>query len=74
MNIYGPPDLKEILDIQFKYSQTELNYPVIFQETQIATPELIFENPDITVETILLEHRIPCTGFKFVQKSAFGNN
>ncbi len=68
MNIYGPPELKEILDIQFRYSQTELRYPIVFKFTQTTSSELIFENNDIMVETILLEHRIPCTGFKFSQK------
>lgn len=68
IGIFGPPELKEILEIQFKYSQTELRYPIIFQATQTDTPEVIFENNDIIVETILLEHRIPCTGFKFSQK------
>lgn len=68
IGIFGPPELKEILEIQFKYSQTELRYPIIFQATQTETPEVIFENNDIIVETILLEHRIPCTGFKFSQK------
>ncbi len=68
ISIFAPPELKEILDIQFRYSQTELRYPVNFYPTQVQNPEMIFENNDITVETIILEHRIPCTGFKFTQK------
>lgn len=68
MSIFGPPELKEILDIQFKYSQTELRYPINFQATHTESSELIFENNDVMVETIILEHRIPCTGFKFTQK------
>ncbi len=70
MSVYGPAELKEILDIQFKYSQTELRYPLHFYATQAKTPEVIFENRDIKVETIILEHRIACTGFKFIQKKA----
>lgn len=68
IHIFGPPELKEIIDIQFKYSQTVLKYPINFYTTQAAYPEIIFENKDLTVETIILEHRIPCTGFKFSQK------
>jgi len=68
MYIFGPPELQEILDIQFKYSQTSLRYPVIFYATQAHTSELIFENKELKVETIILDHRIPCTGFKFSQK------
>lgn len=68
MNLYGPPELKEILDIQFEYSQTQLRYPLIFKPTQVNHPERILENNDVIVETFVLDHRIPCTGFKFSQK------
>lgn len=68
MTIFGPPELQEILEIQFKYSQTNLKYSLVFKPTQTDTPELIFENNDLKVETIILDHRIPCTGFKFSQK------
>ncbi len=66
--LYGPPELMEILDVQFKYSQTQLRYPLVFYPTQVNHPEKIFENGDVTIETFVLDHRIPCTGFKFVQK------
>ena len=68
MKIFGPAALAEILGIQFKYSETDIRYPLEFITTQAETPEQIFENADLTVETIVLNHRIPCTGFKFVQK------
>ena len=68
MNLYGPPELKEILDIQFEYSQTQLRYPLIFKPTQVNHSEKILENNDVIVETFVLDHRIPCTGFKFSQK------
>jgi ribonuclease Z len=68
MNIFAPPELKEILEVQFKYSQTILRYPIVFYPTQDHTSEQIFENKDMIVETIILDHRIPCTGFKFSQK------
>ena len=68
MYLYGPPELMEILDIQFKYSQTQLRYPIEFKPTQVNYPEKILENGDVIVETFVLDHRIPCTGFKFNQK------
>ncbi|TZF82728.1 ribonuclease Z [Pedobacter sp. BS3] len=68
MSIFGPAPLLEILEIQFKYSQTDLRYPINFFAVDPENPALIFENKDITVETIILQHRIPCTGYKFTQK------
>ncbi|MFD2163878.1 ribonuclease Z [Paradesertivirga mongoliensis] len=68
MYLYGPPELMEILDIQFKYSQTQLRYPIVFKSTQTTHIEKILESNDVIVETFVLDHRIPCTGFKFSEK------
>jgi ribonuclease Z len=66
--LFGPAGLAEILILQFKYSDTRLNYKIHFRElTQ--DREVIFENENLTVETIPLNHRIQCTGFLFREKS-----
>lgn len=66
--LFGPPELKEIIELQFRYSQTQLRYPLNFYATQALKPEIVFENNDVLVETIPLDHRIACTGYKFTQK------
>lgn len=66
--IYGPKAIKEILELQFKHSDTHLKYEVVYFEVNATQPEVIFENKDVSVETIILNHRIPCTGFKFTEK------
>ncbi len=68
IKVFGPPELKEILDMQFKFSMTALRFPLEFYPTQAVKSDLIFENTDVKVETIILNHRIPCTGFKFTLK------
>lgn len=68
MDIFGPPELKEIIDLQFKHSQTFLRYPLNFNVTNPAKSGKIFENYDIVVESFPLDHRIPCTGFRFTEK------
>ncbi len=68
MHLFAPAALLEIIEVQFKYSETELRYPLIFHPTNAEKSQQIFENSDLKVETIILNHRIPCTGFKFVQK------
>ena len=68
MQLFGPPDLKKIIDVNLECSWTNLNYELVFHPLQTRQPEIIFENQDITVETIILNHRIPCTGFVFRQK------
>jgi len=68
LKLFCPPPLKEIIELQLKYSETTLNYIIEYVFTDATTKGLILENQDIYVETIPLDHRIPCTGFLFRQK------
>ncbi len=65
LKLFGPPELKEIIDIQLRYSDTTLQYAIDFIPTQTNNAQVILDNQDITVETIPLDHRIACTGFLF---------
>jgi ribonuclease Z len=69
LNLYGPPDLKELIDLNLKYSQSTLRYNLIFHPTHTNHSEVLFENDQISVSTIILQHRIPCTGFLFKEKN-----
>lgn len=68
LHLYGPPALKEILEVQFKYSDTQLRYPLIFHATDEHQEQIIFENNLLCVRSFPLRHRIPCTGFRFDEK------
>lgn len=68
LHLYGPAVLKEIIDLQYRHSDTRLHYNLIFHPLQNEKPELIFEDEKLSVETIILNHRIPCTGFLFREK------
>ncbi|MFA6086236.1 ribonuclease Z [Mucilaginibacter sp.] len=68
LQVFCPLALKEIVDLQLKYSETTLQYPVEFIFTKTDAAEVILDNQDIVVETIPLDHRIPCTGFLFREK------
>jgi len=69
LNIYGPPELKEIIDIQLKYSDAHLRYSLSYHALQYKSAEVIFEDEKLSVETIILKHRIPCCGFLFREKN-----
>ncbi len=68
MHLFGPPDLMKIIDVHLACSWTNLDYEINFHPLQTTYSEVILDNQDITVETIVLNHRIPCTGFLFRQK------
>ncbi len=68
LKLYGPPQLKEIIDLQLIYSETTLQYPLEFIFTNAQNAEVILDNTDITVESVPLDHGIACTGFVFREK------
>ena len=68
LHVYGPPELKEVIDLQLQVSQTTLIYPLIFHNTQSEKAETIFENNYLEIISFPLNHRIPTTGFLFREK------
>jgi len=73
MHLYCPPELEEIINVQFKYSQTYLKFNIIYHPHNYIANELIFEDAKVEVRTILLNHRIPCCGFLFTEKPLLAN-
>ena len=68
LHIYGQKGLKEIILTQLKYSDSRLNYVIVFHELNTKKETVIFEDPKITVSSFPLDHRIPCCGFLFREK------
>ena len=71
INLFCPPQLKEIIEIQLKYSETILRFPINYYLIDSKNREVLFSDDDIEVSTIILNHRIPCTGFLFKEKPRF---
>ena len=67
--LYCPPELEEIIEIQLKYSQTSLRYKVVYHHIDANAPKKIYEDDELEVHTITMNHRIPCTGFLFREKA-----
>ncbi|MFD2968020.1 ribonuclease Z [Sphingobacterium bambusae] len=65
LHLYGPAALKEIIDLQFKHSDTQLRYNLVFHPTNPHQPELILDTVALKVSSFPLLHRIDCTGFRF---------
>ena len=69
LHLYGQQELMDIVEIQLRVSNTILRYNLIFHPVRHYTPEVILEDDEIQVRSIVLNHRVPCTGFLFVEKS-----
>ena len=70
IHIYAPVGLKAIIELQFKLTKTDINYPLFFHELSSPESELILETDQYTVKTIPLEHRIYTNGFLIQEKPA----
>ena len=68
VHLFAPKGLQEIIEINFKYSQTRLVYDLIFHEVDCTKAKPIFESEELIVSTIPMNHRIPCCGFLFAEK------
>jgi len=68
LHIFCQPELEEIVNIQLKHSQTDLRYPLRFHPVDPKNPAVLYEDDDLLVKSIILSHRIPCTGFLFSEK------
>ena len=69
LNVYGPKGIKEIITLQLKLANSWTNYNLFFHELQSRTSHIIFEDDDVSVTTIPLDHRIYTNGFLFREKS-----
>jgi ribonuclease Z len=70
LHIFAPPELEEVILLQLRVSATTLAYSLYFHPTQTLSPAIIFENNQLEVITLPLNHRIPTTGFIFREKLA----
>lgn len=69
LTIFGPKELKKIIDIQLKVSNSRLNYELEFVATTDVEKKLIVDIPECAVYSIPLKHKLPTTGFLFVEKT-----
>jgi ribonuclease Z len=69
ITIYAPAELKEIIDLIHKHSDTYLSYPIHYVDTQNKAKQLIWEDDKVEVYSFPLQHRINTTGFLFKEKT-----
>lgn len=68
LHIYGPVGIKEVVTLQMKLADSWTNFNLIFHELASEKSVLIFEDDEVEVHTIPLNHRIYTNGFLFKEK------
>lgn len=66
--IHSPHGLKSLMTPWLDFFCKNLDYEIEFMEFNTSEPTIIYEDRSMTVETIPLNHRIPCCGFLFAEK------
>jgi ribonuclease Z len=69
LHIYSHRGLDEIITTQLRYTRSWPNFKIIFHRLEKDVKEIIYEDEQITVETIPLRHKIRCSGFLFREKT-----
>jgi ribonuclease Z len=68
LNIYCPPQLKELIENLLGASETRLSYNINWRFTNNDGLNMVFEDSKVEVFSFPLKHRIYCTGFLFREK------
>lgn len=69
LSVYGPPGLKKFLDTSLGLSATRLSYPLKIYELE---PEGVFQIDSWVIRINLMEHGLPCYGYRLEEKDRPG--
>lgn len=68
LEVYGPEALDPVLDMLMKTFCNDYSFEVRFHAVDTTKNVVVYEDRSLTVETIPLQHRIPCCGYLFREK------
>ena len=69
LHVYSPKELEQMLTAQVSLFCPHLSFEVVFHAVDPNVQKVVFEDNSLTVETIPLEHRMPCCGYLFREKN-----
>lgn len=73
LQIFSPPGLQELVETTIRVCGVRLTYPIEFVEVDTSVSARVYENRQVEVWTIPLNHRIPTTGWLFREKPRLRN-
>lgn len=69
LHIHAPEELRPMLEAQLDmFFNYDIGYQVEFHGVDTKKQQVIYEDRSLTVETIPLNHRMPCAGYLFREK------
>lgn len=68
LHVFAPKELEEFLALQIRMFCRDMGYEVIFHAVDTTKKQVIYEDEKVTVKSLPLNHRMPCSGFIFSEK------
>ena len=69
LRVYAPQDYEDLFRRQVEFFMQSMEYEIEFVGVDTTQQQVIYEDHSLTVETIPLQHRLPCCGFLFREKA-----
>ena len=69
LDVYAPKELELMLQEQMRMFCHNFDYEVAFHADDTRKQQVVYEDRSLTVESIPLEHRMPCCGYLFKEKA-----
>lgn len=68
LHVYAPEGYESLFKLEIETFCSTLDYDIVFHPVDTTKHCIIYEDRSLTVETIPLKHRMPCSGFIFREK------
>lgn len=69
LHIYAPAEYEPLMQMELQTYCPGLDYEIVFHPVDTTKQQVIYEDRSLTVESIPLNHRVPCSGFLFREKA-----
>lgn len=69
LDVYAPKELEHMLQEQMRMFCHNFDYEVAFHVVDTCKQQVVYEDRSLMVESIPLEHRMPCCGYLFKEKA-----
>lgn len=73
LHVFAHPDFEQILITNNNFFNSKLNFEVIFHAVDTTRHDTIFEDKNLIIKTLPLNHRLPCCGYLFSEKQQAPN-
>ena len=68
LKVFAPKEYEQLFKQQMEFFLTGMEYEIEFVPVDTTQSKVVYEDHSVTVETVPLQHRVPCCGYIFREK------